>query len=133
MLIPKKILREFFELRSPNVSFEYEYRRFKLYEGWFAVNEIELLLYVKKRGVKVEARLNKTEIEKIVRRHLPSTTVKKWDGMELLVEVDVFKLKRCRVKGVEIYNLDKVKMRKADYVLCPVLKGVEEKLYLLLQ
>ena len=133
MLIPKIVLRAFYNLKRPKVNFEYEYRRFKNFEGWFVKNDEGLCRFLKKRGVKVEARLNKTEIEKIVRRHLPSTLVKKWDGMELIVEVDVFKLKRNRVRGIEIYNLDPVKCRKTDYVLCPVLKDKGQKLYVLLQ
>ena len=103
-------------------------------EGWFTDNEKELFRYLKKRSTKVEARLTKTEIEKIIRRHLPFTKCLKWDEDDLVVEVDMWRLKRRMINSQEIWSFkNEIRTERGRYIICPILQQEAKDYFVVLQ
>ncbi len=133
MIISKNLLKEFWKLKKVSLKgFEEEYSAYKTAEGWFQKNEKALFKFLKRRQFRVEAIINKTEIQKLVRKHFPYIRIRRWEEDQLIVEVDIFKLKRKVVRGIELFSLpEDIRIRKGSYTLCPVLKEKETKLYLL--
>jgi len=82
----------------------------------------------------MEARLSRTEIEKLVKLHLPNTKVKKWDGNELIMDVNIMKLKKIKIRNTMVYTLsEKVKSKTGDYIICPVIKNDFDLKYIVIQ
>ena len=80
----------------------------------------------------MEVRLSKIEIEKIAKLHLPHTEVKKWDGKELILEVNVSKLVRTTIKGKKVFTLPNTVIQ-ANYIICPIIKEGTPRKYLIIQ
>lgn len=76
--------------------------------------------------------MNRTEIEKIIKLHLPHVEVKAWDGNDLVVDVDVSKLERETIRGERVFTLTN-SAKQADYIICQVLKESEQRNYLVIQ
>jgi len=114
--------------------FEKEVKNYENDTGWFKEREISLYKFLSKRSVKLETRITKNEIEKIVRRHIPFSTIKSWDGNELIIDVDVVQLKREMINQSQIFTFRKVFPNvQSDYTICPVIKEDADRYFLLIQ
>lgn len=131
----KKLLKEFWESKKKaEINFEKEVENYVKGKGWFKTNEDALFRFLSRRSVKLEARITKTEIEKIIRKHIPFSTVKRWEGNELIVDVDVIQLRREVIRETQVFTFKKeVTMSQGRYTICPVIKEESQKYFLLVQ
>jgi len=103
-------------------------------QGWFKSNESELFRFLSRRSVKVETRLSKPEIERMIRQMLPHATISRWDENDLILDMDPSKLKREVVKDAEIFMpAHKPRTILGDYTICPIVKGETTAHYLIIQ
>jgi len=135
-MIKKGQLKEFWKTKNETLKkFNEEYDKYSdEATGWFKENEEELFVFLKRRAVKLETSISKTEIEKIIKRHVPHVSIKKWDGNNLIVDIDVLKLKRQVVRDSEIFVFrHNQRVRITEYLICPIVKEHENKHFLLIQ
>ena len=135
MIFNKKLLREFWQLKKKiSTGLKNEIEGYEKGKGWFKRNEDELFKFLARRSVKLETRISKTELEKMVRRHIPFASVKRWEGNELIVDIDIVKLKREVIRESQIFAFrQEIKLSPTDYILCPIVKEEHQKYFLLIQ
>ena len=132
----KKLLKEFWLIKKKaKNSFEEELEKYITKdEGWFKQKEDELFRFLSRRLINLEVRITKNEIEKIVKRHIPASTMKRWDGNELVMDVDVIGLKRELLRESQIFTFRKeILLQITNYTICPVIKEEATKYFLLIQ
>jgi hypothetical protein len=135
MFFAEKLLKEFWKLKKKtNEGLDNEIELYKNGKGWFKKNEQSLFKFLSRRTVKLEARISKTEIEKMVKRNLPYTELRRWEGNELIVDIDIMKLKRDVIREAQVYSFKQIiTMIPSNYVICPVIKEESQKYFLLIQ
>jgi hypothetical protein len=82
----------------------------------------------------MEVRVTKSEIEKLIRKHLAHTTITKWANNELVLDIDVLELNEEKIRGERIWVYkEKAKMVKGKYCICPLIKKDEKNYFLVIQ
>lgn len=135
MFVNKLLLKEFWvSKKKAEINFEKEVEQYEKGNGWFAKNEKSLFRFLSRRSVNLETRITKNEIEKIIKRHLPYADIKRWEGNELIVDVDVVQLKRELIKESQVFTFRKTAtFSVSNYTICPVIKEETQKYFLLIQ
>ena len=132
----KRLLKQFWLMKKKSKNtFEKGLKEYiEDNEGWFKKNEDALFRFLSRRLVNLEVRITKNEIEKIVKRHIPLSSMNRWDGNELVIDVDVIGLKRELLRESQIFTFRKdVLLEISNYTICPVIKEEATKYFLLIQ
>ena len=81
----------------------------------------------------MKAKLSKGEIEKIIKTHLPFTKVKRWDGTDLILDVETEKLRQEEIRGTTLWIYRELKIKQGEYVVCPIIKGNKTRYFIVIQ
>jgi len=78
--------------------------------------------------------MDRAEINKMIRKHIPYVMRIGWKGEDAELEIDEFQLKPETVRGQKILRIDgNIKMKKGNYVICPIIRKDKEVHYIVLQ
>lgn len=83
----------------------------------------------------MKAELTKTEIQKIIERHIPYMKVIDWnENGELCVDIDTYKLVEENISDKKIYKFHHdVLVKQMKYIICPIIEKDENKFVVIFQ
>lgn len=82
----------------------------------------------------MEARLSKGEIEKVIKKHLIHSTPIRWEGSDLILEVNSLKLRKEEIDGTTVFMFGKqMVIDCGKYAICPIIKKDDTRFFIVIQ